>query len=55
MFEENIWTEEDKIIRSWRKMHNEELYNLYSSSAIITMIKSTRIRLAEDAAHMEML
>jgi hypothetical protein len=25
---------------SWRKLHNEELHNLYSSSDIIRMIKS---------------
>jgi hypothetical protein len=24
----------------WRKLHNEELYNLYAFSSIITMIKS---------------
>jgi hypothetical protein len=28
----------------WRKLHNEELHNLYSSSNIILMIKSRRIR-----------
>jgi hypothetical protein len=30
----------------WRKLHNEELHNLYSSPTIIRMIKSRRIRLA---------
>jgi hypothetical protein len=28
----------------WRKLHNEELHNLYHSSNIIRMIKSRRIR-----------
>jgi hypothetical protein len=28
----------------WRKLHNEELHNLYSSPSIIRMIKSRRIR-----------
>jgi hypothetical protein len=28
-----------------RKLHNEELHNLYSSSNIIRMIKSRRMRL----------
>jgi hypothetical protein len=28
--------------RDWRKLHNEELHKLYSSSNIITMIKSRR-------------
>jgi hypothetical protein len=30
----------------WRKLHNEELHNLYSSPSIITMIKSRRMRWA---------
>jgi hypothetical protein len=28
----------------WRKLHNEELHNLYSSPNIVVMIKSRRIR-----------
>jgi hypothetical protein len=32
--------------RDWRKLHNEELHNLYSSPNIIRMIKSKRIRWA---------
>jgi hypothetical protein len=28
----------------WRKLHNEELHNFYSSPSIIRMIKSLRIR-----------
>jgi hypothetical protein len=34
----------DEIIGGWRKLHNEELHNLYSSPNIIIMIKSSRIR-----------
>jgi hypothetical protein len=30
----------------WRTLHNEELHNLYSSSSIIRIIKSRRMRLA---------
>jgi hypothetical protein len=30
----------------WRKLHNEELHNLYSSTSIIRMIKSRSIRWA---------
>jgi hypothetical protein len=29
--------------RSWRKLHNDELYNLYSSPNIVRMIKSRRM------------
>jgi hypothetical protein len=28
----------------WRKQHNEELHNLYSSTSIVRMIKSMRMR-----------
>jgi hypothetical protein len=28
----------------WRKLHNEELHNLYSSPSIIKIIKSSRMR-----------
>jgi hypothetical protein len=31
---------------SWRKVHNDELHNLYSSPNIVKMIKSRRMRLA---------
>jgi hypothetical protein len=31
----------------WRKLHNEELHNLYSSPNIIRMMKSMRMRSAE--------
>jgi hypothetical protein len=29
---------------SWRKLHNDELHNLYSSKNIIRVIKSRRMR-----------
>jgi hypothetical protein len=29
---------------SWRKLHNKELHNLYSSPSIIRIIKSRRMR-----------
>jgi hypothetical protein len=38
------------VTGDWRKLHNEELHNLYSSPNIITMIKSRRIRWAGHAA-----
>jgi hypothetical protein len=36
----------DEVIGEWRKLHNEELHNLYSSPYIIRKIKSIRMRLA---------
>jgi hypothetical protein len=34
----------DEIIGGWRKLHNEELHNSYSSPNIIRVIKSRSIR-----------
>jgi hypothetical protein len=31
----------NEVTGNWRKLHNEELHNLYSSPSIIRMIKST--------------
>jgi hypothetical protein len=36
----------------WRKLHNEELHNLYSSPNIIRVIESRRIRWAGHVARM---
>jgi hypothetical protein len=36
----------DDVIGGWRKVHNEELHNLYSSPSVIRMIKSRRRGLA---------
>jgi hypothetical protein len=34
----------DEVTGGWRKLHDEELHNLYSSLNIIRMIKSIRMR-----------
>jgi hypothetical protein len=34
----------DEVRRDWRKLHNEELHNLYSSPNINRMIKSRNMR-----------
>jgi hypothetical protein len=40
------------VIGEWRKLHNEELRQLYSSPSIIRIIKSRRMRLAGHVARM---
>jgi hypothetical protein len=42
----------DEVTTDWRKLHNEELHNLYSPPNIIRMIKSRRMRRAWHAARM---
>jgi hypothetical protein len=42
----------DEVTGGWRKLHNEELHNLYSSTSIIRMIKSRRMRWAGHVARM---
>jgi len=34
----------DEVTEEWRKLHNEELNNLYSSLNIVRVIKSRRMR-----------
>jgi hypothetical protein len=40
----------DEVTGEWRKLHNEELRDLYSSLSIIRIIKSRRMRLAGHVA-----
>jgi hypothetical protein len=42
----------DGVTREWRKLHNEELRDLYSSPSIIRILKSRRMRWAGHAEQM---
>jgi hypothetical protein len=42
----------DDVTGEWRKLHNEELYNLYSFPNITRQIKSRRMRWAGHVAPM---
>jgi hypothetical protein len=42
----------DEVIGGWRKLHDEDLHNLYCSPSIIRMIKSRRMRWARHLARM---
>jgi hypothetical protein len=38
------------LVGDWRRLHNEELHNLYTSLHIVKVIKSRRIGLAAHVA-----
>jgi hypothetical protein len=42
----------DEMTGEWRKLHNEELHNLYSSPDIISQVRSRRVRWAGHVARM---
>jgi hypothetical protein len=42
----------DEVTGEWRKVHHEELRDLYSSPSIIRIIKSRRMRWASQVARM---
>jgi hypothetical protein len=42
----------DGVTGGWRKLHNEELHNLYASPSIIRIIKSRMMRWAGHVARM---
>jgi hypothetical protein len=44
--------ERDEVTGEWRKLHNEELHDLYSSPSIIRIIKAKRMRWAGHVSRM---
>jgi hypothetical protein len=42
----------DKVMGEWRKLHNKELHDLYSSPSIIRIIKPRRMKWAGHVARM---
>jgi hypothetical protein len=42
-----------EVVGDWKKLHNEELHNLYSSPSVTRMIKTERMRWAGHVAQME--
>ena len=42
----------DEVTGKWRRLHNEELNDLYSSPNVVRVIKSRRIRWAGHVARM---
>jgi len=45
-------TKKDEVTREWRKLHNEELNDMYTSPNIVRVIKSRRMRWAGHVARM---
>jgi hypothetical protein len=43
----------DEVTGGWRKPHNKELHDLYSSPSIVRMVKLRRMRWAGHVAQME--
>jgi hypothetical protein len=33
----------EKVVRDWRRLHNEELHNIYASQNVIAVIRSRRM------------
>jgi len=58
VFENRVWRrifgpKTDEVTGEWRKLHNEELNDHYSSPNIFRVIKSRRMRLTGHVARMK--
>jgi hypothetical protein len=42
----------EEVVRDWRRLHNGELHNVYTSPNVVRVIKSRRMRWVENGARM---
>jgi hypothetical protein len=47
-----LWSKRDEVTGEWRKLHKEELNDMYCSPNIVRVIKSKRIRWTGHVARM---
>jgi hypothetical protein len=47
-----FWSKRDEVTGEWRKLHNEDLNDLYCSPTIVRVIKSRRMRWAGHVVRM---
>jgi hypothetical protein len=47
-----FWPKRDEVTGEWRKLHNEELSDLYSLQNIVRVVKSRRMRWAGHVARL---
>jgi hypothetical protein len=47
-----IFGKKEEVAGGWRRLHNEEVHNVYTSPNIIREMKSRRIRWVEHVARM---
>ena len=47
-----FWPKRDEVTGEWRKLHNEDLSDLYSLPNIVQVVKLRRVRWAGHVAHM---
>jgi hypothetical protein len=52
MIRSDLGPKRDEVAGEWRKLHNEELRDLYPSPSIIRLIKSRRMRWTRNVARM---